>query len=95
MIAGHMTLLRGTVVEGGEPVNGAYVRLLGPSGEFVNEQRTLEAGSFLFHLAPGSWTLDWTAPGRAWTQQTVELEEGQTADLELELPDPDESAEES
>lgn len=82
----RMTLLKGIVVEEGRPVDGAYVRLLGPSGEFVNEQRTLEEGAFIFHLAPGTWTLDWTAPGRSWSQQKVDLEEGQTADLELELP---------
>lgn len=81
-----MTLLKGIVVQDGKPVDGAYVRLLGPSGEFVNEQRTLEGGSFLFHLAPGTWTLDWTAPGRNWSQKSVELEDGQTADLQLELP---------
>lgn len=83
-----LTLLKGTVVEDGKPVDGAYVRLLGPSGEFVNEQRTLEEGSFLFHLAPGTWTLDWTVPGRRWVQQEVQLEEGQTTDLQLEAPAP-------
>lgn len=80
-----MTLLKGTVVRDGEPVNGAYVRLLGPSGEFVNEQRTLEEGTFVFHVAPGAWTLDWTAPGRGWTQKVIELESGQTAELKLEI----------
>ncbi|MGI8427200.1 MAG: DUF1416 domain-containing protein [Actinomycetota bacterium] len=80
-----MTVLKGRVVQGGSPVEGAYVRLIGPAGEFVNEQRTLEEGTFIFHLAPGAWTLDWTAPGRAGAQQTVELTAGQIADLDLEI----------
>lgn len=89
MMAEQMTLLKGTVVDQGKPVSGAYVRLLGPSGEFVNEQRTLEEGSFLFHLAAGTWTLDWTAPGKSWNQKEVRLEDGQTTDVQLEVPAPE------
>jgi len=80
-----LTVLKGRVIREGTPVDGAYVRLIGPAGEFVNEQRTLEEGAFIFHLAPGAWTLDWTAPGRTGSQKTVELADGQVAELDLEI----------
>jgi hypothetical protein len=41
----------------GEPVGGAYVRLLDSSGEFTAEVVTSPAGLFRFFAAPGSWTL--------------------------------------
>ncbi|WP_213453756.1 DUF1416 domain-containing protein [Rhizomonospora bruguierae] len=56
-------LTRETVITGvvssaeGEPVGGAYVRLLDASGEFTAEVVTSPAGQFRFFAAPGSWTL--------------------------------------
>ena len=52
------TVITGVVnnVEG-EPVGGAYVRLLDSSGEFTAEVVTSAAGLFRFFAAPGSWTL--------------------------------------
>ena len=41
----------------GEPVGGAYVRLLDGSGEFTAEVVTSPEGVFRFFAAPGSWTL--------------------------------------
>jgi Protein of unknown function (DUF1416) len=41
----------------GEPVGGAYVRLLDGSGEFTAEVVTSPAGQFRFFAAPGNWTL--------------------------------------
>ncbi len=41
----------------GEPVGGAYVRLLDSSGEFTAEVVTSPEGVFRFFAAPGSWTL--------------------------------------
>ncbi len=41
----------------GEPVPGAYVRLLDATGEFTAEVVTSPAGQFRFFAAPGSWTL--------------------------------------
>lgn len=41
----------------GEPVAGAYVRLLDSTGEFTAEVVTSPAGQFRFFAAPGSWTL--------------------------------------
>jgi hypothetical protein len=48
------------VVRDGVPMEGAYVRLIGPSGEFVSERRTMADGCFRFHVAPAgdpSWRI--------------------------------------
>jgi hypothetical protein len=41
----------------GEPVGGAYVRLLDSTGEFTAEVVSSPEGVFRFFAAPGSWTL--------------------------------------
>ena len=51
------TVITGVVRAGGEPVPGAYVRLLDASGEFTAEVVTSAAGQFRFFAAPGTWTL--------------------------------------
>lgn len=56
-------LARDTVITGvvraasGDPVAGAYVRLLDAAGEFTAEVVTSPAGQFRFFAAPGSWTV--------------------------------------
>jgi hypothetical protein len=51
------SIVQGTVVKAGEPVRGAYVRLLDSTGEFTAEVQTSPAGAFRFFAAPGAWTL--------------------------------------
>jgi hypothetical protein len=52
------TVITGVVRAGdGDPVAGAYVRLLDASGEFTAEVVTSPAGQFRFFAAPGTWTL--------------------------------------
>jgi hypothetical protein len=51
------TVLTGRVVAGGEPVAGAFVRLLDGTGEFTAEVVASEAGNFRFFAAPGTWTV--------------------------------------
>lgn len=51
------TVLTGQVVAGGEPVGGAFVRLLDGSGEFTAEVVSSATGTFRFFAAPGTWTL--------------------------------------
>ncbi|BAL92917.1 hypothetical protein AMIS_76970 [Actinoplanes missouriensis 431] len=56
-------LARETVITGivtsaeGDPVGGAYVRLLDGSGEFTAEVVSSPEGVFRFFAAPGSWTV--------------------------------------
>jgi hypothetical protein len=76
--------LSGTVLDHGVPSKGAYVRINGPSGDFVWEARTGENGTFAFNLPPGEWTLIAFGPGaeRLTRQVTVEAD---TPDLLIEL----------
>jgi len=62
-IPAGVDLTRETVITGvvqtssGDPVAGAYVRLLDRFGEFAAEVVTSAAGQFRFFAAPGTWTL--------------------------------------
>lgn len=52
------TVITGVVTAAnGDPVAGAYVRLLDRSGEFTAEVVTSPSGQFRFFAAPGTWTL--------------------------------------
>ncbi|MGH3549355.1 MAG: DUF1416 domain-containing protein [Pseudonocardiaceae bacterium] len=51
------TVLTGTVWSVGEPVGGAFVRLLDGTGEFTAEVVTSVSGQFRFFAAPGDWTI--------------------------------------
>ena len=51
------TVLTGTVRAAGEPVGGAFVRLLDSTGEFTAEVVSSASGQFRFFTAPGSWTV--------------------------------------
>lgn len=50
-------VLTGKVLSGGEPVGGAFVRLLDSSDEFTAEVVSSDEGDFRFYAAPGSWTV--------------------------------------
>jgi uncharacterized protein YfaS (alpha-2-macroglobulin family) len=54
---GKHTVLTGTVRTAGEPVGGAFVRLLDGTGEFTAEVVTSASGQFRFFAAPGDWTI--------------------------------------
>ena len=56
-------VIQGRVLRGGNPVAGAYVRLLDSSGEFTAEVPTSATGHFRFFAADGNWTLRTLAPG--------------------------------
>jgi hypothetical protein len=64
-ISANEAVIHGTVVRDGEPVPGAYVRLLGTTGEFTAEVQTSATGYFRFYAADGDWTLRTLAPGQS------------------------------
>jgi Protein of unknown function (DUF1416) len=52
------TVITGRVVDdSGQPVGGAFVRLLDASNEFTAEVVASATGDFRFFAAPGSWTV--------------------------------------
>ena len=75
--------LHGRVVSQGVPVEGAYVQLIGPSGDFTAEVRTDESGRFLFYPVAGTWVLRGFLPGGVRVEREVELSSGQTVDVDL------------
>ncbi|KQS58882.1 hypothetical protein ASG36_12970 [Geodermatophilus sp. Leaf369] len=51
------TVIQGQVWHDGNPVAGAYVRLLDSTDEFTAEVVTSPEGEFRFFAAPGDWKL--------------------------------------
>lgn len=52
------TVITGRVLAAdGQPVGGAFVRLLDGAGEFTAEVVASATGDFRFFAAPGAWTL--------------------------------------
>ncbi|MDF0528429.1 DUF1416 domain-containing protein [Tsukamurella sp. 8F] len=57
------TVLTGQVLDAtGNPVAGAFVRLLDGTGEFTAEVVASGTGDFRFFAAPGTWTLRALSP---------------------------------
>jgi hypothetical protein len=79
------TVIEGTVARDGQPVAGAYVRLLDAAGEFVAEVPTSGTGSFRFFAAPGQWTVRTLAPGTPPVDRTVTLGAGAVAEVAVPL----------
>lgn len=82
---GAQAVIEGVVSRDDDPLPGAYVRLLDPSGEFTAEVQTDEAGRFRFYAAPGSWTLRTLAAGSEPADQAVDVESGQVRPVEVLL----------
>jgi hypothetical protein len=78
-------VVQGVVVRGGEPVSGAYVRLLDGSGEFTAEVPTSATGQFRFFAAPGTWTVRTLAPQAPTVDRRVVAQLGEVSDLEVTL----------
>ena len=51
------TVIQGTVTADGQPVGGAFVRLLDANRDFTAEVVTSATGGFRFFARPGDWTL--------------------------------------
>ncbi len=51
------SVLVGKVTAAGQPVGGAYVRLLDGTGEFTAEVVSSATGDYRFFAAPGEWTV--------------------------------------
>jgi hypothetical protein len=79
-------VIQGVVVRDGEPVGGAYVRLLDAAGEFTAEVPTSATGAFRFFASPGTWLVRVLAPGRAEpAERRVVAQQGAVASVEVSL----------
>lgn len=78
-------VVQGQVVQDGEPVSPAYVRLLDGTGEFTAEVPTSATGHFRFFAAPGEWTLRTLAPRRDAVDRKVFARTGEVAEVLVTL----------
>lgn len=77
------SVVQGVVLRDGEPVAGAYVRLLDAGGEFTAEVPTSATGQFRFFAAPGSWTVRTLAPRADVVDRSVVAARGEVAEVEV------------
>jgi len=78
-------VIQGRVLRGGNPVAGAYVRLLDSTGEFTAEVQTSATGHFRFFAADGRWTLRTLVPGGVSVDRAVVGKVGVVAEVDVEL----------
>jgi hypothetical protein len=78
-------VIQGTVQRDGNPVAGAYARLLDSTGEFTGEVVTSDEGIFRFFAAPGDWTIRVLAAGGVSMDRTVQASLGEIATLEVAI----------
>lgn len=74
-------IIQGQVTRDGEPVGGAYVRLLDRTGEFTAEVPTSATGHFRFFAGDGQWTLRTLAPKADPVDRTVVASVGNIAEV--------------
>ena len=78
-------VIQGRVTRDGEPVAGAYVRLLDRTGEFTAEVPTGESGHFRFFAGDGQWTLRTLAPRAEPVDRTVVAATGSVSELTIPI----------
>ncbi|MBC7277181.1 DUF1416 domain-containing protein [Nocardioides sp. NBC_00850] len=78
-------VIQGQVTRGGEPVHGAYVRLLDRTGEFTAEVPTSATGHFRFFAGDGEWTLRTLAPKAEPVDKKVHAAVGNVAEVTIPI----------
>ncbi len=78
-------VIQGQVTRAGEPVAGAYVRLLDRSGEFTAEVPTSATGHFRFFAGDGEWTLRTLAPQAEPVNTNVVAAVGSVAEVAVAI----------
>ncbi len=78
-------VVHGSVLQDGAPLGGAYVRLLGESGDFTAEVQSSATGYFRFYAAAGDWTLRTLYRGGS-VDTAVTARQGEAVEAEVEVP---------
>ena len=84
-VSAKEAVIHGTVSRAGSPLPGAYVRLLGASGDFTAEVQTSATGYFRFYAAEGDWTLRTLFQGGS-VDTSVTAEQGKAVEAAVEVP---------
>jgi hypothetical protein len=84
-VSQNEAVIHGVVSRAGSPLPGAYVRLLGATGDFTAEVQTSATGYFRFYAADGEWTLRTLFPGGS-LDTAVEAAKGEAAQVAVEVP---------
>ncbi len=79
-------VIHGFVTRAGSPLPGAYVRLLGSTGEFTAEVQTSATGYFRFYAADGEWTLRTLSRGADPVDTSVTAVKGEAVEATVEVP---------
>lgn len=82
--AGGQAVIQGTVTRDGEPLSGAYARLLNSSDDFVGEVATGEEGTFRFFATDGDWKVRVLASRGFTGEYDVKAEVGKVIDLRVQ-----------
>jgi hypothetical protein len=78
-------IIQGQVLRDGEPLGGAYVRLLDRTGEFTAEVPTSATGHYRFFAGDGDWTLRVLAPRAEPIDRAVRASVGEVAEVTLSV----------
>ena len=84
-ISSTEAVLHGVVTRDGSPLGGAYVRLLGETGDFTAEVQTSATGYFRFYAAGGDWKLRTLYRGGS-VDTPVTAVQGQAVDVQVVVP---------
>ena len=84
-VSAKEAVLHGIVSRAGSPLPGAYVRLLGSTGDFTAEVQTSATGYFRFYAAEGDWTLRTLYPGGS-VDTAVTAVQGKAVEVTVEVP---------
>ena len=85
-VSAKEAVVHGVVTQDGSPLPGAYVRLLGSTGEFTAEVQSSATGYFRFYAAAGEWTLRTLFKGGS-VDTAVVAEQGKAVEAQVVVPD--------
>ncbi|WP_017603139.1 DUF1416 domain-containing protein [Nocardiopsis alkaliphila] len=82
--AGNQAVIQGTVTRDGQPLRGAYARLLSSSDDFVGEVATGDEGTFRFFATDGDWKVRVLASKGFTGEYPVQAEIGKVVDVQVQ-----------
>jgi len=84
-VSANEAVIHGFVTRDGSALPGAYVRLLGSTGDFTAEVQTSATGYFRFYAADGDWTLRTLYRGGS-LDTAASAAQGQAVEAAVEVP---------